>query len=342
MPTGSNSVTLSAIDGFMSSQANLAFLNDFDEAMRGREERLPSRQSGDPAADWAWLLYELARTHFYMLRVANLKIVRIAKGIRWAIEAGNATVQMTLVRSLLEHTAALSFQTEELAGLNDDLSRQADSCKLRQAIERHQKTVRNIYFNQSYTGCGGTTQKPDFHVNDYRKVLQNDYPEEERTYDRLCQFVHPNYGSNYLVSSGELGRGLLDRDYSEYEPDIEFANTCTRKCLELAHRYETEASTYLLFLDSRIEIAGKSGKRPMTIFSEKGLSHEGDGRAKESAIFFNKARSHVEAIEMTRRFLRSENRIFKMSIVEGIEGGFLYERIETDLGDLWFRTRTDW
>lgn len=338
MPVESNSATILAIDEFISNQANLSFLNDFDNAMRGREERLPTRHSSD-AADLAWQLYELARAHFYMLRVANLKIVKIAQGISWAIKAGNATVQMSLVRSLLEHTAALSFQLKVLAGLQDDLSRQADSRKLRQAIERHHETVCKIYFNRSYAGGTGTGQKPDFHVNDYRKVLQKDYPEQERTYDKLCEFVHPNYGSNYLVSSGKLGRGLLDREYSEYEPDIEFANTCTRTCLELANQYETGASILLVFFDSRVEIAGKSGNRPMTIFNDKGLSHEGDGRAKGSAIHFTKARTHVEAVDMMHRYFRSQRREFKRSIVEGIEDGFLYERIETDIGALWFKTK---
>ena len=63
MPMGSTSVTVSAIDDFIASQANLAFWDDFDKAMRGREERLPNRHSGEPAPDLAWLLYELARAH---------------------------------------------------------------------------------------------------------------------------------------------------------------------------------------------------------------------------------------------------------------------------------------
>jgi hypothetical protein len=60
-------------------EAPLAFLNDFDAALQGREERLPDRASGS-VAELAWLLYDLARNHLYMLRVGNLKLVQIAKG----------------------------------------------------------------------------------------------------------------------------------------------------------------------------------------------------------------------------------------------------------------------
>ena len=30
-----------------------------------------------------------------------------------------------------------------------------------------------------------------------------------KVYDYLCEFVHPNYGGNLLVSSGNLGKGII-------------------------------------------------------------------------------------------------------------------------------------
>ena len=49
---------------------------------------------------------------------------------------------------------------------------------------------------------------------------------------------------------------FLHRPYSEYASQIEFANACVCKCLELANRYEREALVVLIKLDSWIEIAG--------------------------------------------------------------------------------------
>jgi len=331
--------TIERIDEFIAGQAPLAFLNDFDAALQGREERLPDRAS-ESVAELAWLLYDLARNHLYMLRVGNLKLVQIAKGIRWAIEAGNPTVQISLVRSLLEHTAALSFQFEKLSGIQDDLSRQADVEKLKSALARHQTVLNRIYFNQ--VALRAEREEKHFHVNDFRKSLRKDYPDEERAYDELCEFVHPNCGSNYLVSSGVLGSGILDRPHSDYAAEIEAAGACARKCLELADRYEKAASVLLIKLDSRIEIAGTPGARTTTIFSEKGLSHTGDGSSKENAICFSKSRTHIEAVEMIGRFVASQGMDFRGRSIAGLEKGFLFETVHTDRGLLWFKTKTDW
>jgi hypothetical protein len=86
----------------------------------------------------------------------------------------------------------------------------------------------------------------------------------------------------------------LHRPYSEFASQIEFANACVCKCLELANRYEREASVVLIILDSWIEIAGKRGERASTVFSEKG-----DGNTKDSAICFSKARTHLEEVEIS-------------------------------------------
>jgi hypothetical protein len=80
-------------------------------------------------------------------------------------------------------------------------------------------------------------------------------------------------------------------------------NTCERvcvcKCLELANRFEREALVVLIKLDSWIEIAGKRGERASTVFSEKGLSHTGDGNTKDSAICFSCSASPTSLLVST-------------------------------------------
>jgi hypothetical protein len=333
--------TAAAIDVFLERQAQLSFLNDFDVAMRGRESRLPARGSAWPNSELAWSLYELARSHFFMLRVSCLKLAQLAKGIKGAMTAANPTVQVSLTRSLLEHTAALAFQLQKLAALEEDLSRQNQLSTLNEAIRRHQSVVEKLYSGEPSSN-GATGKRKHFHVNDYRAVLRKDYPEEDRVYDTLCDFVHPNFGSNYLVSSGALGKGPLDRSYGEYVAEIGFANACTRRCLQLADEYETSGSALLIKFDSRIEIACDLKERPTTVFSQKGLGHTGDGKTKETAVSFLKARTNQESIEMFYRFLDAQDMKLESRSIAAVEGGFLFEQAHTDKGVLWFKTKMDW
>jgi hypothetical protein len=330
------------IDRFIAFQENFKFLNDFDRAMRGRAQRLPKRESVESVAELAWSLYELCRNHFFVLRVEVLKLTQIAHGILWAIKAKNPTVQFSLTRGLLEHTAALAFQISKIRRIQDDLARHGDLKTLIEAIQAHQTIVHRIFYGQSPQKRGDHLRQ--FHINDCRESMRDDYPEEPAVYDTLSEFVHPNYGSNYLVSSGTLGKAAaLGISTSAYIKEIEFANACAIRCLDLADKYETEASALLIKLDSRVEIASRPGERVAAVFSTKGLAHEGDGQTRDTAICFIKARSHGESVEMIYRYLQQErlNLVSPRQTVD-VRDDFLYEVFPTDRGTLWVKTKMTW
>src|SRR5262245_4062349 len=112
-----------AIDSFLTTNQKLSFFHDFDQAMSGRQKRLPPQKPSKPSSEIAWHLWELTKDHFYVLHVSRLKIDQITRGILWAITEKNITVHLALTRSLLEHVAAMAFQVKKLSGVHDDLAR---------------------------------------------------------------------------------------------------------------------------------------------------------------------------------------------------------------------------
>jgi hypothetical protein len=187
---------LETVDAFLTRESDFSVFNNFDEAMRRARQRLPDRDDERPGAQVAWALFELARDHFYLMRVTSRKVGRIAEGIAWAGKAENVTVQLSLARSILEHTAALAFQVRKLGRFEDNLSRQADLAKLMTSIKTHHEVVRRLYYGESPRK--ETAQFKQFRVEEFREAIENDYPDEPRSYEALCEFVHPNHGSNYL------------------------------------------------------------------------------------------------------------------------------------------------
>lgn len=330
-----NGLVVEVIEQFLEQQRNLTFLNNFDEALRGRKQRLPNRELETPTTQLAWRLYDLYRCHFFMLRVNSLKLAEIARGIMWAYQAGNPTVQISLVRALLEHLSALSFQTDELSKISKNLSGQGDIGKILGLILSHQKKLERMYYGRSTTG--GADHPKRFHVDDFRPILQREYPEQDAVYSTLCEYVHPNYGSNSLVSSGTLGEGTLSQPLSAFEAQISLASACAIKCLALATGYELEGSGYLIKLDNYIEIASLDREKPTTVFVKKGLSTLGDGSSQDTAIQFINARTHNEAIEMVHRYLEREKLRNNGRQIAGIADGFLFEVIQTNKGPVWFK-----
>jgi hypothetical protein len=146
-----------------------------------------------------------------------------------------------------------------------------------------------------------------------------------------------------LVSSGELGKGTLSQPPSAFDGQIAFANACTARCLALASDYELQGSAQLILLDGRIEIASRDGESPATVFSKKGLTHLGDGKSRQSAVQFTKARTHIEAVEMIYRYLEQEklNLTGSRQTIE-VKNGILFEVLHTNKGPVWFKTKIDW
>ena len=99
----------------------------------------------------------------------------------------------------------------------------------------------------------------------------------------------------------------------------------------------------MIVLDSRIEIASRDGERPGTVFSKKGLSHQGDGKSRETAMQFTKARSHGEAVEMIYRYIEQEKlQLTGPRQTMAVADGFLFEVFQTSKGPVWFKTKMDW
>ena len=66
-------------------------------------------------------MVDVATKHFFMLRVSELKLEQVLRGIEFAANSGNPTVLVALTRSCVEHLAAFVFQQEKLRSLIDAL-----------------------------------------------------------------------------------------------------------------------------------------------------------------------------------------------------------------------------
>jgi hypothetical protein len=330
MPDEAQSNLVRLID----QQAFLSAFNDFDVHMQESRKRLPSRNAGTQSGDIAWLLFDFARDHFFMLRVIGLKLSGIGKAFQSAREQENPIAHLTLARAFVEHTASLSFQVDALGRAYDDLMAQGDPAKIREIIAKHREIINRLYYGGSPKGDG----VKGFHVNDMIDVLSKDYEKVEYIYNELCEFVHPNHGSNALVSSGKLGEGMLSLPMNFYDSEITFACIAVEECADLYFHYQISASKHLISLDSRIQIASQPNAKASQIFSEKS-SHDGDGKTKDTAIFFKKARTHFEAMESVYSYLAKNGISVRMRQIVGIEDGYMFETYETTQDRLWFKFR---
>lgn len=302
-------------------------LGDFDALMSAADQRIQSALGESDAAETARLMHELSRDHYHLLLVGLYKVKEIARAIDGAFQSQNNTVLFSLARSLVEHTAALAYQVGALEKAVIDIPKKPEMKSIRESVARHHRAVMRIFYNQ----------KADIHVHDMIKALSLSYQTARLDYDELCEFVHPNYGSNRIVSGGQLGSGMIGPQTSELAEDLTKAHRIIEHCAKLAEQeYKIAATTNLMKIGSWIGIACQDGSKLTQLFSLR-RAFTGDGRTKESSLYFLKARTHFEAREAFHKYLESEKIALLEQRLATIENGFLYDVAITDKGNIWIK-----
>jgi hypothetical protein len=304
-------------------------VRDFDALMKGAEARVRSADVSAESGKAAKLLLDFARSHFHLLLVGEYKIKEIGRGIVAALDAYNETVLFNLARAFIEHTAALAFQVAALEKAVSEIPKKPDIKSLEATISRHRQAVQTLYYNE----------RASVHVNDMVEALTKHYESAKRDYDDFCEFVHPNYGSNRLVSSGELGAGKIGVNAEKLAPELGRVHEIIERCAQLAGDDLNKKASYLLIrISGWTEVACQNGIKLSQVFSVRSAT-SGDGRTKETAIFFKKARTHQEAVEAFYSYLKSENIVILNRRTAAVEDQFIFDVVSTSKGTLWVKYR---
>src|SRR5438132_1338091 len=140
---------------------------------------------------------------------------------------------------------------------------------------------RSRILHRAYYGTSpkrkGKLEATALHINDCLAAFTKHVPEVQDYYDNLCEYVHPNYGSNQLVSTGRLGRGRLN-------PPPEFnKETIDRICSYclLTMVFLRDQAVYisgnLVQLKDLVDRCLGQGAKVSNVFTQKSALPEGDG-----------------------------------------------------------------
>ncbi|MET3648924.1 hypothetical protein [Phyllobacterium ifriqiyense] len=304
-------------------------LGDFDALMQEADQHLQSAASQSEAVEVAKLMHAFSRDHYHVFLVGQYKIRELCRGIGAAIESTNETVLFNLTRSLVEHSASLAYQMRILERAVEGFSKKRERKAIEASIGKHRKAVQLLYYNE----------KASIHVHDMIKALAAQFDTARREYEALCEFVHPNYGSNRLVSSGDLGRGQIRSHGEELGPDLTRVHWLIERCLMLVDdNFNKEIAFYLGRLASWVEIACEDNAQLSQIFSVR-VATIGDGLTKETAISFHRARTPFEEKEAFYGYLKANKLIMSGRRLAAVESNFLYDQVMTDKGTVWVKYR---
>lgn len=323
---------------FRSRQQQLQPYNDYDATMKRTREQIAGKTENleEPMKSIATRLFSVADQGLFLYEVYLWKIDYLAEALIHAIEAKNPVALANNVRALVEHLAALVFIIKEIEKLERSLHGQGQETAINMALEKAE-----IFIHRSYYGKSPKVTKDKreqaIHVNDCLVVLKEDVVDIEKIYEYLCEYVHPNHGSNVLVSTGQLASGRLNPPEEYHRETLDRLKSYCSHCMLYLQDRVTQRSSVFMKLKDLSDRCLIRGAKVNKVFAIKLPIAEGNGKSKETAHYFPKARTAMEAINLCYEFLEKEGYEVKGRQNGGVVDGFVYDIFKTDKGEIWFK-----
>ncbi len=220
----------------------------------------------------------------------------------------------------------------------ESLKNQGSIDKIDKIILRAEDVLNRVYSGE---GKNKSKSKNDeaIHVNDAIKELAKEIIDVNDTYDYLCEFVHPNYGNNVLVSSGELGKGSIEKNGLDHK-NIQSIVMCSYSIIGFLNTKKIFHPIITWNVHHLVEICFQKGSKITNVFSERKPVASGDGKTKETALHFKKARTSQEAMKLQYQYLQEIGCSINPSNRQngGLENGCVFDLWSTNLGKIWFKT----
>lgn len=329
---------LSAIASHEEGSARLSILNDVtahSQSLLGALENVPERKGAHFRATAKRYALVLFRFNFVAL-VCRKKIDAIISMIGYSVGAKNAIALAQGARSLVEHVAVQAQITKALERLSTMLKGQTDGVKIHEALNIAEEFLHRCYFGRSPKV---EVKKVDqaLHIVECVDALAARYEGASKDYDFLCEFVHPNHGSNSLVSSDELSIQVSSIVTDLNRSEVQRMGEIALNMLRVSDEIEMVSFSRIGLLGGYAQRFLQGSAKISNVFSVRKVKPEGDGQTKETAFHFPGAKDPYESFELWSAYVERHNIKILDRNLETIEGGSAFDVYETAQGKIWCR-----
>lgn len=322
------------------------FIRDHDDRFTNLRSSVKHKSSRlkPPLNVVAPRLYYIADHSFYCIELFEYKYYLLVKAMLNGIVENNPLSLANNCRSLLEQVATLAYCMKAVEKMLDELKGQGNLEKINKIISNAE-----LVLKRTYSGKGGKNiDREEFraiHVHTAIKALEDSVKDASNAYDYLCEFVHPNHGNNLLVSGGEIGKGKIGSRSNSDTIILKISNIGLNLLLFNKAHNGIKYPTLTWETHHLVELCFIRGAKITNVFSKKMAMPEGDGKTKETAFFFKKARTSQEAMKLTYDYL-TERGYDPITIAEKrVNGGvateegkiYIYDEWTTVDGPIWFK-----
>lgn len=335
-------IFLEKLECFFETSSRLSVMDNFSKHFSERRkffEGFDQHVSSD-LKEIANLFEEIVEKFLFITLVNRKKIDGINALLKFSISSKNSIALAQGSRALLEHACVLELIANEIEKFKKGLDGLNEFSKIKNVFNKADSFIYRCYFGRS------SKVEPDkarqaIHINDGLKLLKERLVDIDKDYDYLCEFVHPNHGSNLLVSASAMEKYLNSTDFNFDRDEIFRMVEIVTKTLNFLEECE-------FFIHSMIAKLGSIGNRFATkgtkltnVFSVRKPEIKGDGKTKKTALFVVNGRGALEEIEFIYAYFEKKSYQVYGRVVADISDGFIYDLYETNKGKLWVRVSNE-
>jgi len=332
-----NIENLHIIERFLSNQYEFALIKQVSSSKEIEKKANRIIKKNKQIGSIAINLIRIKNQFLFIFRILQTKLIYLLNSMIDSLDHDNHLSFALCARSLLEHAGTISFIYKKIESTINTLKRQSNYNKIQEILERLNESLSKVFYGTRFFKDEHLTKA--IHTNELIKDhLEKELPNAWQVYEFLSDFVHPNYGSNLLVSHGYFGDGVIDPPIQEKKEIIDRMILLTAGLIDYVDDSFSNYGKFGILIDGYIEKALHPHIKIENIFREQRGKFTGDGSSKENAIFFINAKTPMEHIEMQHRYIE-ENEIDVEPIkqIGAMEDGFIFDRYKTKEGELWFK-----
>jgi hypothetical protein len=305
------------------------------EPFRNLLKQLPENK-GEHFRKTAERFAEVVIRFSFVSLVSRRKVDAINQLIMFSINTANAIALAQGVRSLVEHIAVQVRTARVIEQLSNKLEGQTDTLKIHDALSKAEEFLQRCYYGKS-PKIEQEKIKQALHINDCIDALEAESPGIIKSYDFLCEFVHPNHGSNSLVSTSDILEQISSISVDISRPEIQKMAEIGITTLTVNDAVESLLHSYIAVLGEYAHRFTQPSSKITNIFAVRKINPVGDGKSKETAFHFPTARDAMESIKLWAQYLNNREISIKSRHLAAMEGQSAYDLYETSQGPLWCR-----
>ncbi len=212
--------TFELIEKFLEKQSQLSLIKtiSFEKELKEKTAEIlaKERELGIIAVS----LCGLKNQYLFLNRIIETKLTYLMRSMIFGLNDNNHLLLALCSRSLIEHTASLSYLIKWTNRVLERTKGTTECKSINKNLEELYTIYRKIFYGTRFFKNEGLVEATSV-LTLVDKYLSPEIKDVREYYNYLSDFVHPNFGSNVLVSSGGLGEGIIDPSIEEKKEIIE-------------------------------------------------------------------------------------------------------------------------